>query len=80
MAAEDLLQPLHLALHHRLAGQPWHSAAAFGGGAGAGASAGVQLWPAAGPLTLGNLDPAGLVDHQAAEGQEVDLQVGPVPL
>lgn len=77
VAAEDL------ALHHPLAVQPWYSAAASGGGgagAVAGASAGVQLWPAAGPLTLGNLAPAGLVDHQAAEGQEADLQVGPVPL
>lgn len=76
-AAEDLLQLLHLALHHTLTGQPWHSAAASGDGAGAGASAGVQLWPAAGPLTLGNLVPAGRGHHQAAESQEMDLQVGP---
>lgn len=77
VAAEDLL---HLALCRPLAGQPWHSAAASGGGAGAGASAGVQLWPVAGPLTPGNPALAGLGDHQAAEGQEADLQVVPVPL
>lgn len=80
VAAEDLLHPLHLALHRPLAGQPWHSAAASGGGAGAGAYAGVQLRPAAGPQTLGNPAPAGLGDHQAAGAQEVDLRVGPDPL
>lgn len=78
VAAEDLPRLLHL--HHSLAGQLWHSAAASGGGAGAGASAGGQLWPAAGPPILRNLAPVGLGDHQAAEGQEVDLLVGPVPL
>lgn len=41
VVAEDLLHSLHL--HHLLAGQPWHSAAASGDGAGAEASAGVQL-------------------------------------
>lgn len=78
VAAEDLLHPLQL--HHPLEGQPWHSVAASEGGAGAGASAGVQLWPAAGPPTLDNLAPAGLGNHQAAEDQEVDPQVVPVPL
>lgn len=80
-SAVDLLHPLHLALHHPLVGQPWCSAAAASeGGAGAGASAGVQLWPAVGPLILGNLGPAGLGGHLVAEDQEVDLQVDPVPL
>lgn len=79
VAVEGLLQPLHLALHHSLAGQPWYSAAASGGDAVAEASAGVQLWPAAGPLTLGNLAPAGLVGHQTAEDQEMDLQEDPDP-
>lgn len=79
-AAVDLLHPLHLVLHHPLVGQPWYSAAASEGGAGAGAFAGVRLWPAVGPQILGNLGPAGLGGHLVAEGQEVDLQVDPVPL
>lgn len=79
-AAVDLLHPLHLALHPPLVGQPWYSAAASEGGAGAGASAEVQLWPAVVPPILGNLDPAGLGGHLVAEGREVDLQVDPVPL
>lgn len=78
VAVEDLLHPLHL--HHLLAGQPLHSAAASGGGVAAVASAGVQLWPAAGPLSLDNLAPAVLWDPQAAEGQEADPQVDLVPL
>lgn len=77
VAAEDLVPLLHL--HHSLAGQLWHSAAASGDGVGAGASAGGQLRPAAGPPILDNLAPVGLGDHQAVEGQEVVLQ-GPVPL
>lgn len=80
VAAEDLLHPLHLALHRLLVDQPWYSAAAAsGGGAGAGASAGVQLWPVAGLLNLGNPAPAGQEGHRAAEGQGAGLQVDPAP-
>lgn len=81
VAAGGLPYPLHLDLRHLLADQPWRSAAASGDGvgAGAGASAGVQQ-PAAGPLFLGSLAPAGLGDHQAAEDPEGDLRVGPVLL
>lgn len=81
VAAEGLLHPLHLDLHHPLAGQPWYVAAAVasGGDAVVEASAGVQLWPAAGPRSLGSLAPAGPVDHLAAEDQEADLQEDPVP-
>lgn len=76
MVAEDLLQPPHR--YHPLANQTWHYAAASEGGAGA--SAEVQLWPAAGALSPCNLAPAALVDHLAAEGQGVDLLKGPGPL
>lgn len=76
VVAEDLLQPPHL--YHPLTNQTWHYAAASEGGAGA--SAEVQLWPAAGPLSPCNLAPAALADHLAAEGQGVDLLKGPGPL
>lgn len=81
VAAEDPLCPPHH-LRPPLASQPWRSAAAAasGGGAGAGTSVGGQPWLAAGPPILGNLVPAGPGDHRAAEGQEGDLPVGPVPL
>lgn len=76
VVAEDLLQPPHL--YHPLASQTWHYVAASEGGAGA--SAEVQLWPAAGALSPCNLAPAALADHLAAEGQGVALLKGPGPL
>lgn len=78
VAAEGLLHPLHLDLHHPLAGQPWYVAAAAASGDDAVVEASVGV-PAAGPQSLGSLAPAGPVDHQAAGDQEADLQEDPVP-
>lgn len=74
VAAEQPLRPHHPAPRLRLEDQPCCSAAASGGGAGVGASAGVQRWPAAELPTLGSLGPEGPGALRAAEAVDPDPQ------